>query len=77
MGEYDKYNEFLINNYKKFDLDDEYQIQLEMDTDEKTKYIWYRHSNAISFVREKVNKNDIVLNDVNFENFGYITHKNK
>lgn len=68
----------LVCEYKKFGLDNKSQVQTEIDKDEKTKYIWYRHDNAVSLMHNnRKHLSDIVVNDVNFEDFGYISHKNR
>lgn len=78
LGNHTKVCEYLIDNYKKFGLDDITQIQTQLDKDEKTKYIWYRHENAVSLIRNNAkHTTNVIINDVNFEDFGYISHKNR
>lgn len=73
LGDHTFVCENLVNNLERFGLEDKSQVQIEMDADKKTKYIWYRHDNAVSFIQNNCkHTSDVIVQDVDFEDFGYI-----
>ena len=59
--------------YADFGLASVDDLEIECDSDTRTKYIWYRHDKSVSYVtRNKfLHLSNIVVNDVAFEDFGY------